>query len=328
MATPCFKLFGKFDILRDGEPVHALKSVKLQELLSYLFLRRDRPQPREVVATALWGSCSTAKSKAYLRRLLWQLHSTLDDALFDGTSLLVVDNDWIQLNPHASYRLDVAEFEAAHRQMRGIDGWELDANQANALHEAIETYTSDLLVNWYHDWCLAERERLKSMYLMMLDKLVDFALIHQQFERGLTYGTRILLVDPAREHTHRKMMQLRYLAGNRTDAIRQYERCADALADELGVQPAKRTVDLYEQVCADRRTAILARVVDRGPSFPSPDGLPPDRNHWVREVRDLITMLRSHIQTDLAVLEDALHDDAVVDPDVPLDSHVPVDADA
>jgi len=90
------------------------------------------------------------------------------------------------------------------------------------------------------------------MFLMMLDKLMGYCEVNHEYETGILYGSRILSYDRAREHTHKQLMRLQYLAGNRTGALRQYERCTIALDEELGVKPARSTVILYEQIRADR----------------------------------------------------------------------------
>jgi len=46
-------------------------------------------------------------------------------------------------------------------------------------------------------------------------------------------------------------MRLLYLAGDRTGALRQFERCRNALSDELGVAPGQRIRALYERIRAD-----------------------------------------------------------------------------
>ena len=46
-----------------------------------------------------------------------------------------------------------------------------------------------------------------------------------------------LLTDPARERTHRRLMRLKYLAGYRAEALRQYDRCAAILQEEFGCFP-------------------------------------------------------------------------------------------
>src|SRR5438876_1093845 len=95
-----------------------------------------------------------------------------------------------------------------------------------------------LLQGCYQDWCLCERERLQQLYLGALDRLMEYSEIHGEYAAGLTYGGRILRLDCARERTHRGMMRLYHLNGDRTAALRQYERCAATLKKELGVLPA------------------------------------------------------------------------------------------
>ena len=55
----------------------------------------------------------------------------------------------------------------------------------------------------------------------------------------------ILRYDRASERTYRRLMLMQYKAGDRTGALRQYERCVAALNEELGVKPERRTRELY-----------------------------------------------------------------------------------
>ena len=253
MSLLCISLFGKFDVRRGQQTLTALDAHKIQELFCYLLLYRDRCHPRETLADLLWGNSSTAQSKRYLRKALWQLQAALDAPTepHDGRVLLV-ESDWVQLNPEAELWLDVAEFEGTWNLVQGVPGGELDSRRVQTLQGAVDLYRGDLLEGWYQDWCLYERERLLHMYLAMLDKLMDYCEVHRQCEIGLAYGTIILRYDRARERTHRRLMRLYYLARNRTAALRQYERCVAALDEELDVRPAKRTVVLYEQIRADQ----------------------------------------------------------------------------
>jgi len=112
-------------------------------------------------------------------------------------------------------------------------------------------YQGDLLEGWYQDWCLFERVRLQGMYMSMLEKLMRCCETHGEYAEGCHYGNIILRQDRARERTHRRMMRLYYQAGQRTAALRQYHACTKALQEELGVEPARSTQTLYEQIRAD-----------------------------------------------------------------------------
>jgi len=225
----------------------------VQELFCYLLLHRERSHAREALASLLWGDHSTAQSKNYLRKALWQMLTALECE--DGDSnhrLLVVEPDWVHFDPQADLWLDAAHLEEAAALVQGIPGRDLNPESVHALQEATALYQGELLEGCYWEWCIYERERFQHLYLIMLDKLMDYCEFNGLYEAGLQYGMQILRFDQARERTHRCLMRLHYRNGSRSAALRQYERCADALADELGVKPARLTTSLYEQIRTER----------------------------------------------------------------------------
>jgi DNA-binding SARP family transcriptional activator len=252
MNTLRIRLFGKFQAERTGRAMGGLDALKVQELFCYLLLNRDRPHHREALASLLWGDNPTSQSKKYLRQALWQIQLALGSGSDkQPNDLLVIDPDWVSIISLSDLWLDVRVFDEAMSRIRGIPGQALEPAHVEVLEEAIQLYRGDLLEGWYQDWCLYERERLQNIYLDMLDKLMAYCEAHQQYEAGTEYGAKILRYDRARERTHWRLMRLRYLAGDRAGALRQYERCAAALDQELGVKPSQRTVTLCEQIRAD-----------------------------------------------------------------------------
>lgn len=245
-------LFGKFRVGCEGQSLTGFEHAKVQELFCYLLLRRGRPLPREILASLLWGDYPIQQARRYLSKTLWQLQSSLAQAESVCQNLLQADLEWLQLTPQASMRLDVADFELAFNQVRDLPGPNLTCEMYSALCQAVELYRGDLLEGWFQDWCLYERERLQHIYLIMLEKLMRYCAAHALYEAGQGYGYSILSIDHARERTHRDLIRLFYLAGDRTGALRQYHLCCAALQEELGVSPSQRTQDLYAQVCADR----------------------------------------------------------------------------
>ncbi len=76
MAVVSVYLFGKFAVEPDIRSVSALNGAKVQELFSYLLLRRQ-PQLRETLTTLLWQDVPAVQSKRYLRKTVWQLQAAL-----------------------------------------------------------------------------------------------------------------------------------------------------------------------------------------------------------------------------------------------------------
>ncbi|HEV7684651.1 MAG TPA: bacterial transcriptional activator domain-containing protein [Pyrinomonadaceae bacterium] len=303
MPSLKFQLFGKFSVQRDTQSLKGLDAGKDQELLSYLLVRRDRCHQREALASLLWGDTSTERSKKYLRQSLWHVHTALQDGVVDDPPALTVGHDWIQLNMQSGFSLDIELFERASATVQGIPGRELDAGSVQMLKEAAALYKGDLLEGWYQDWCLFERERLQNLYLLMLDKLLAYSERHREYEAGQGYGSIILSYDRARERTHRQLMLLKYRAGDRTAALRQYERCVRALAEELDVAPQKHTTELYDQIRADRLDG--SRIDTTGSDVPV-SGSRLGVLRRMKRLQAILAAVQKRVQRDIEAVEQGL----------------------
>ena len=180
----------------------------------------------------------------------------------------------------------------------GRPGRQLDAEKAHGLKDAVNLYNDDLLPGYYQDWILFERERLQNMYLLMLDKLIVYLQFRGEYEVAQGYGATILRYDPARERTHRQLMHLYSLAGDRTSALRQFERCAHALKQELGVKPEKKTVELYERIKSDQ---MGHTDIPENSHTSSPDILT-----RLKQLQAIVSGVQRRIQRDIKSIE-SLH---------------------
>ena|SRR5437763_455484 len=306
MPTLSLHLFGRFSASCNGRSLHSFDVCKVQELFCYLLLYR-KPHSREILASTFWGDSSTSQSKKYLRQALWQLQATLK-ANFGPIQrpVLVVEGDRVSLNPALDLWLDVAEFEQAFALMNQTSTGQLEESTARVLHEAVELYQGDLLEGCYQDWCLYERERLQNMYLAMVDQIVRYCETNQAFEQGLAYAARVLRYDPARERAHRQMMRLYFKGGDRTAALRQYERCVIALKVELGVRPSSRTVALYNKIRADELEPETPKSDKAKMTSETATALLPEVLDHLKEVRTTLSVIQRQVRKDIHTVELAL----------------------
>ncbi len=251
-------LFGKFQIeSSQAGPVWNLGG-KALELLCYLLVHAH-PHSREALATALWPECDPGKSRKNLRQVLWQLQCALEKSVGQAI-VLGADSDSVAVRTESGIHVDVANFETAYRRARGTGGDSLTDGQAADLEQAVQLYRGDLIAGCYEAWCLVERERLQNCYLSMLEKLIAHSLKHQNYQQGIEFGQRILALDRAHERSHQQLMLLYSLLGNRTGALRQYERCKTALREELCVAPSKKSTEIYQQVRGDLPLGIERQI--------------------------------------------------------------------
>lgn len=245
------QLLGRFNAIVGDTKVESLPGRRTKDLLAYLLLFRDRPHHREVLAGTLWPESDTAQSRKYLRQSLWHLRALEPETTASSSHPIVkADSEWVEVDS-TNLRLDVADLEAAHDQVKLIAGEDMTTCDAERLANAMPLYRGDLLEGCYEEWCIYERERLKAMYVSLLEKLLGYCEAHGEHEEGLMYGEKLLRQDRAHERAHCRLMRLRYLAGDRSGALRQFESCRDALQEELGVSPGERTTSLYDRMKAD-----------------------------------------------------------------------------
>lgn len=279
------RLFGAFEASVNKQPLHRLNG-KARELFCYLLLDRGQSHSRERLAAALWDGVSALRSKKYLRQALWRLHAALSFPPKSSLKgLLRIASECVCLESSGLW-LDVAVFEQAFAA--ASRGGELTEPVFERLPQAVRLYRGDLLQGYSQAWCLNERERLQSMYLTMLGQLMGRCEAHREYEAGLGYGNAVLRCDPADERAHQRMMRLRYLAGDRTGALRQYARCVKALKDELGVAPTVETSQLYHHI----RAGSLASVSIASATSPARPAAPLARpDALVNLIERLRTML-------------------------------------
>lgn len=294
-------LFGKPEIRQLDDTPLALPG-KAQELLVYLLIHRKHPHSREKLAGELWRDTQPGPSKKYLRQCLWQLQQGLDrSGIFGRPRAVQCVQQWISIDPEAAMFSDVHRFDESCDRIRDIPGEALSDEQMQAAQAAAALYRGDLLSGWYQEWCLIERERYQGQYLALLDKLIDGNVARGRYDQGVAHCMRILTLEPTRELTHRKLMRVYALAGDRSAALRQFDLCEAALRKEYAVRPSPQTLSLYDQ--------IREGHLDGGP--PSPSGQPHPAGERetlaglfreLGQIRSALSAMRADMETIKAVL--------------------------
>jgi tetratricopeptide (TPR) repeat protein len=82
----------------------------------------------------------------------------------------------------------------------------------------------------------------------VLTELAECYACQGRYRRAIACCREVLAADPYREAVYVRLMLYQYYAGEQTQALRTYERCRQALADELGVEPLPATTTLAEQI--------------------------------------------------------------------------------
>ncbi|MFN2397740.1 MAG: BTAD domain-containing putative transcriptional regulator [Gemmatimonadaceae bacterium] len=244
-------LFGSVRVAHEGRSSVGRLTHAVQGLLAYLVLHRRRLHARETLSGLFWGDHSEPRARSCLSTTLWRLRQVLEpDGIVRGTYLIAGSSAAVGFNFDSEHWIDAEVFELEVTRALATGARRELVNDKN-LGEALRLYTGDILDAHFADWALAERERLRLLYLSGLTRLM-----HHQADRGFldeacASARCVLEVDPLREEVHRELMRLQLRRGDRAAAIRQYRTCREVLARELGVPPMEETRALHARIVAD-----------------------------------------------------------------------------
>jgi DNA-binding SARP family transcriptional activator len=254
-------LFGSVRILRDDTPAPIRLTRAVQALLAYLLLDRQRLHPRDSVTGVFWGDLPDDKARACLSTTLWRLRQVIEPkGVPRGTYILTTSSGDIGFNSNSDYWLDVAVFESWIGRLLSEPPGSLNEAEVRTLEQVFDLQGADLLEGIFDAWAVAERERLRNVYIHALVRMMHHHMAGHAFEAAIACGQRALAKDPFREDVHRALMKLYLAEGQRHLAVRQYETCRDALGSELGILPMPETQSLYEQLIASRRDSEPRRT--------------------------------------------------------------------
>jgi ATP/maltotriose-dependent transcriptional regulator MalT/DNA-binding SARP family transcriptional activator len=227
--------FGRGRVERSGEEISLSdwEAAATRYLLFYLLTHS--PRSRDQIAAVLWPELSASRVKATFHTTKFRLNRAL------GRGALYFDGYYYQIHPDLKHWFDVEEFE---RLLEGTGS----GRRVEQLRQAIALYQGDFLEDCYADWCLPTRERLRERCLEALDELAGLLLARRQYRRAVETLRRGLEIDSLREEFHRQLMRAYALSGQRSQALVQYQRCAEILEHELGAAPSPETTALYQRV--------------------------------------------------------------------------------
>jgi len=233
-------LLGKPALFVGGrlEPFGA--SRKAIALLAYVLLHRERALSRAVVAERFWPDEDDEIARASLRRHLYRALGALPEAPANRP-WVIADKVTLRWNPEAQLEIDTNAYERL-----SADGDRVSA---------VDLYRGDYLEDFYDEWVLPERERLRELQSANLVALVEERRRALDYPGAIAFAQRLLRLDPLREDAIRRLMSLRFAAGDRSGALGEFETFARRLRDELAADPMPETLALREAIRSNELAA-------------------------------------------------------------------------
>jgi DNA-binding SARP family transcriptional activator len=208
-----------FDLAWRGRPVALPTSA--QRVVAFVALH-DRPIRRSHVAGILWLDASESRAMGNLRSALWRLRRSRCGVIEASGDSLSLSND---------VDLDIRRLDDGARRLGQNEA--VSADLLRALLAA-----GELLPDWFDDWVIIERERVRQVRLHALERACEDLVAAGRFGDAIAAGLAAVSEEPLRESAHRVLIAAHLAEGNRVEAFRQFDTYALLMASELQLEPS------------------------------------------------------------------------------------------
>jgi DNA-binding SARP family transcriptional activator len=110
----------------------------------------------------------------------------------------------------------------------------------------------ELLPDWYDDWVVIDRERVRQLRLHALERACERLTASGRFGEAIEAGLAAVAEEPLHESAHRVLIEAHLAEGNRDEAFRQYEAYAQAMWQDLRLEPSLQIRALVERTGGPR----------------------------------------------------------------------------
>jgi DNA-binding SARP family transcriptional activator len=246
-------LLGPFRLLRRGRPLEEWHGSKTSRVLRFLVAQRGRFVPRDALIEQFWPDADAESARRSVHQMIYTIRKSLrgpappDD---ESTSpLIVFENDAYALDVHDGFWCDASEFEDHVAAGRRAESERRHDDAVTHYARAQALYRGDFLEDLpYDEWVQADRRHLRMLYVETVNRLAEARLAAGAVDEALELSQRLLSCDPCDESAHRRVMRCYASSGNRGLLTQQYEACANAMEQVLGLTPDPETVELYSSL--------------------------------------------------------------------------------
>jgi DNA-binding SARP family transcriptional activator len=250
------QLLGGFHVRVWGTLVEEAQWPRRQakQLVKLLALVPKHQLHRQKLIDAICPDLNEESGASNLHKIIHLARHALEPSLTAGakSQFILTHQQQVQLGAPGELWIDVEEFE---RQSDGA----MRSGAVSDYEQALRLYGGDLLTeDPYADWCAQKREQLRAVREQLLMRLGRACAMQDQHERAIKLFATLVEAVASNEEAHRELMTLYALTGRRSDALRQFRRCCDALRADLGAEPDEATLQLHRQIVARKIGALPA----------------------------------------------------------------------
>ncbi|MEU4620041.1 BTAD domain-containing putative transcriptional regulator [Actinoplanes sp. NPDC023801] len=261
-----FRVLGPLQVHGNSGPL-PLRGPREQRILAVLLLNHDRLVPLDQLIKAVWDDNPPATAGTQVRNRVSELRRTWAVAVARPDDVLVTEGSGylLRLSDHT---LDLTVYErqvvAARAAMRAGDR----PSALRLLRSALGQWRGPAFAGVGGGMIDAAAARWEEHRLSAVEECLGLELDLGRHTHIVDEVTALAEEHPFRERFVHQLMLALYRSGRQADALSAYQRYAERLRDELGLDPGPELGKLHE--------AVLRRSpgIDAPPAAPAPEPPP------------------------------------------------------
>ncbi len=268
-----FKVLGPIEVTEQGRPL-PLGGRKPRALLAMLLLHHGSVLSVDELIDGLWGDEAPASADHGLQVYVSELRKVLADG--DGVTIARREPGYVLQIPADS--LDLDRFERLRERGRTALAANEPAKAGELLNEALALWSGAPLADFaFDDFARPEIERLEGLRLETIEDRIDADLAAGE-PVDVSELRALAEANPFRERIRAALMLALYLDGRQAEALEELSHTRALLAEELGIDPGPRLVELEAAILAQDPALIPdARTPEEPPHATEAAAIGPSR---------------------------------------------------
>ena len=236
MDTYTIELLGSPVVRRQSTPVTFVRR-KTLAVIVYLACTR-RWISREELAELLWPERPQGRALGSLRTVLTELRTTFQgELILTENSMIALDWTVVECDLHQLRTILLQEPELIEMR-RAADLWKGGFLKGFHVRGAIG----------FTEWLRYEEQNVFCEFKHLLRSLYSLEIKMGELSSALTHARACLGLDVFDEESHRSVMLIHALSGERKFAVQHYTRCCELIQQEFNTTVDDETRQLFERI--------------------------------------------------------------------------------
>lgn len=246
------KLLGAFALQRGDAPVadETWQRPGVRRLFLYFCLHHGEPLTRAQILEDLWPANDQPSALAAFRTAYSRLRAVLEPHLRKRTTMryFAVTGDSYIFDPQRT--LAIIDSERLVDTVRAAlkQGAALEDTQLNELLAALAVWDAPLVGVAYESWAVHAVERLTERFADGCLLAAEQLLAQERLSDAVAWAEKGVVAAPWREECWQTLIRSTARQGQRSLALKHYERAVAALNAELGAPPSPETIALADRL--------------------------------------------------------------------------------